>query len=141
MESRNLAVILAFRQDRANRLPEQTQRRMYGGVARARRHGGGIVKIFHWEGEPQQEFNTATTMSLYTLQLIIRITVSTYSGATPFFLYSIIYTVRHPHVAKPYLAGGRPKPLKPTYLLPLYTLIHLAHSNILTARVLGLSIP
>ena len=114
---------------------------MYGGAAQARRHGGGIVKIFHWEGEPQQEFNTATTMSLYTLQLIIRITVSTYSGATPFFLYSIIYTVRHLYAAKPYLIGGRPEPLKPTRLLPLYTLIHLVHSNILAAQVLGLSIP
>ena len=52
VKSGNLAVILAFRQDRANRLPEQTQRRAYGGAARARRHSGGIVKIFHWEGEP-----------------------------------------------------------------------------------------
>ena len=62
----------AFHQDRANRLLEQTQRHIYGGAARARRHGGGIIKNFHWEGEPQQEFNTATTTtSLYTLQLII----------------------------------------------------------------------
>ena len=95
MEPGNLAVILAFRQDRANRLPEQTQRRVYGGTARAQRHGGGIVKIFHWEGEPQREFDTATTISLHTLQLIIRITASTYSGATPFFLCGIIYTVQH----------------------------------------------
>ena len=76
MESRNLAVILAFRQDRANRLPEQTQRRVYGGAARAPRRGGGgggggIVKNFHWEGEPQREFDIATTISLHTLQLII----------------------------------------------------------------------
>ena len=61
----------AFHQDRANRLPEQTQRRVYGSAARARRHGGGIVKIFHWEGEPQRELDTATTASLCTLQLII----------------------------------------------------------------------
>ena len=61
----------AFHQDRANRLPEQTQRRVYGGAARARRHGGGIVKIFHWEGEPQRELDISTTMSLRTLQLII----------------------------------------------------------------------
>ena len=53
VEPGNLAVISAFLQDRANRLPEQTQRRVYGGAARARRHGGGIMKIFHWEGEPQ----------------------------------------------------------------------------------------
>ena len=89
MEPGNLAVILAFRQDRANRLPEQTQRHVYGSAARARRHSGGIVKIFHWEGEPQREFDTATTTSLRTLQLIIRITASTYSGATPFFLCGI----------------------------------------------------
>ena len=62
---------------------------MYGGAARARRHGGGIVKIFHWEGEPQRELDIATTISLHTLQLIIQITAFTYSGATPFFLYSI----------------------------------------------------
>ena len=71
VEPGNLAVILAFHQDRANRLPEQTQRRIYGGTARARRHSGGIVKIFHWEGEPQREFGTAITISLCTLQLII----------------------------------------------------------------------
>ena len=85
--------LLAFHLDCANRLPEQTQRRVYGGAARAPRRGGGgggIVKIFHWEGEPQRELNTATTTSLHTLQLIIRITASTYSGATPFFLYGII---------------------------------------------------
>ena len=117
MEPGNLAVISAFRQDRANRLPEQTQRHMYGGAAQARRHGGGIVKIFHWEGEPQREFNTATTTSLRTLQLIIQITASTYSGATPFFLCGIIYTVQHLHAAKPYLAGGRPESLKPTLYL------------------------
>ena len=64
--------LLAFHQDRANRLPEQTQRRVYGGAARAPRHGGGIVKNFHWEGEPQRELDTATTTtSLRTLQLII----------------------------------------------------------------------
>ena len=53
----------AFHQDRANRLPEQTQRRVYGSTARAQRRGGGIVKIFHWEGEPQRELDTATTTS------------------------------------------------------------------------------
>ena len=71
MEPGNLAVILAFRQDYANRLPEQTQRHVYSSTAQARQHGGSIVKIFHWEGEPQQEFDIATTTSLRTLQLII----------------------------------------------------------------------
>ena len=50
---------------------------MYGDAARApRRRGGGgsIMKIFYWEGEPQQELDIATittTTSLCTLQLII----------------------------------------------------------------------
>ena len=53
----------AFHQDCTDRLPEQTQRCVYGGTARAQRRGGGIIKIFHWEGEPQRELDTATTMS------------------------------------------------------------------------------
>ena len=77
----------AFHQDRADRLPEQTQRRVYGGAARAPRHGGGIVKIFHWEGEPQRELDTATTTATTTssriLQLIIRSTALTTSVAPP----------------------------------------------------------
>ena len=48
----------AFHQDRANRLPEQTQRRVHGGAARTRRHG--IVKIFHWEGEPRHSYYVFT---------------------------------------------------------------------------------
>ena len=79
----------AFHQDRANRLPEQTQRRVYGGAARALRRGGGgggggIVKFFHWEGEPQRELDTATTTtSPRILQLIIRSTAFTTSVAPP----------------------------------------------------------
>ena len=71
----------AFYQDRANRPLEQTQRRIYGGAARAPQRGGGgggggsIVKIFHQEGKPQRELDTATTIatttSLRILQLII----------------------------------------------------------------------
>ena len=97
----------AFHQDRADRLPKQTQRRVYGGAARAPRRGGGgsggIVKIFHWEGEPQQELDTATTTtasitSLRILQLIIRSTAFTTSGAPPpssRTAYS--YSTRHLH--------------------------------------------
>ena len=92
----------AFRQDRANRLPEQTQRRVYGSAARALRRGGGggIVKIFHWEGEPQRELDTATTTttSLRILQLIIRSTASTTSGAPPFLPYGVqLYTAPTQH--------------------------------------------
>ena len=50
---------------------------MYGGAARAPRRGGGIMKNFHWEGEPQRELDTATTTPLRTFQLIIRTTAST----------------------------------------------------------------
>ena len=95
---------------------------MYGGAARARRHGGGIVKFFHWEGEPQRELDTTTATSLRTLQLIIRIMASTYlQRRDPLLLmrYNSIYTVRHLYAAKPYLAGGRPKPLESTST-PLY---------------------
>ena len=62
----------AFHQDRANRLPEQTQRRVYGGAARAprRRGGGGIVKNFHWEGEPQRELDIATTTTTTSLRTL-----------------------------------------------------------------------
>ena len=60
----------AFHQDRADRLPEQTQRRVYGGTAQAQRRGGSIVKIFYWEGEPQRELDTATTTSfVYSIYL------------------------------------------------------------------------
>ena len=76
--------LLAFHQDRADRLLEQTQRRVYGGAARAQQRGGGIVKIFHWEGEPQRELDTATTTtSPRILQLIIRSTAFTTSVAPP----------------------------------------------------------
>ena len=93
----------AFHQDRANRLPEQTQRRVYGGAARAPRRrggggGGGIVKNFHWEGEPQRELDTATTTSFRILQLIIRSTAFTTSGVPPSSrtAYSYKYTAPTP---------------------------------------------
>ena len=96
----------AFHQDRANRLPEQTQRRVYGGAARASRRGGGggggIVKIFHWEGEPQRELDTAatttiTTTSIRILQLIIRSTAFTTSGAPPSSRTAYDHSTQHLH--------------------------------------------
>ena len=46
-----------FRLDRVNRLPEQTQRRVYGCAAPAqRRGGGGGVKNFHWGVSPSKKF-------------------------------------------------------------------------------------
>ena len=60
----------AFHQDRADRLPEQTQRHVYGSAARAQRRGGGIIKIYYWEGEPQRELNIATIISfIYSIYL------------------------------------------------------------------------
>ena len=106
--------LLAFHQDRANRLPEQTQRRVYGSAARAPRRrggGGGIVKIFHWEGEPQRELDTATTTtttSLRTLQLIIQSTASTTSGVPPSSCTAYDYSTRHLH-----LHGDRTNRIRP----------------------------
>ena len=47
-----------FHLDRVNRLPEQTQRRVYGCAAPAQRRGGGGggVKIFHWGVSPSKKF-------------------------------------------------------------------------------------
>ena len=77
----------AFYQDRANRLPEQTQRRVYGGAARAWRHGSGIVKNFHWEGEPQRELDIATTTSL---RIFNHLNHGIYLRRPPFLPYGIL---------------------------------------------------
>ena len=45
---------MAFHWDRANRLLEQTQRRVYGSAARVLRRGGG-VKIFRWGVSPSKK--------------------------------------------------------------------------------------
>src|SRR6266571_3124806 len=55
-----------FHLDRVNRLPEQTQRRVYGCAAPAQRCGGGGVKIFRWGVSPSKSLNTATTSPIYT---------------------------------------------------------------------------
>ena len=82
----------AFRQDRANRLLEQTQRHVYGGAARAQRRGGGIMKIFHCEGEPQQELNTATTTSfVYSIYSNHGITYLQRRDPLPLIQYKYIY--------------------------------------------------
>ena len=109
----------AFHQDRTDRLPEQTQRRVYGGAARAQRRGGGIVKIFHWEGEPQRELDTATTTSfVHSIYSNHGITYLQRRDPLPLIQYNGIHTVQHLHTAKPYLAGGRPEPLGFTRLYP-----------------------
>jgi len=40
-------LLLMFRLDRVNRLPEQTQRRVYGCAAPAQRRSSGSVKFFY----------------------------------------------------------------------------------------------
>ena len=88
----------AFHQDHADRLPEQTQRRVYSGAARAQRRGGGIVKSFHWKGEPQRELDTATTISfVYSIYLNHGITYLQRRDPLPLIQYNGIYTVQHLH--------------------------------------------
>ena len=107
----------AFHLDRANRLPEQTQRRVYGGTARAPRRGGGIVKIFHWEFCPNENLTQLLLHPSYT-----PIDHSKYSiylqQRDPLLLiqYNSIYTIQHLYTAKPYLVGERPEPFKFIYL-------------------------
>ena len=114
--------LLAFHQDRADRLPEQTQRHVYGSAARAQRRGGGIIKIYYWEGEPQRELNIATTISfIYFIYLNHGITYLQQRDPLPLIQYNSIHTVQYLYIAKLYFTGRRPKPLKFTYsLLPLH---------------------
>src|SRR6266700_7885017 len=58
-------LLLMFHLDRVNRLPEQTQRRVYGCAAPAQRRSGGGVKIFHWGVSPSKSLNIATTSLIY----------------------------------------------------------------------------
>ena len=53
-----------FHLDRVNRLPEQTQRRVYGYAAPAQRRGGSSIKNFHWGVSPSKSLNTATVPRL-----------------------------------------------------------------------------
>ena len=58
MEPGNLAVPLVFYQDRANRLLEQTQRRMYGSASRALRRGGDGKKFLAGRVSPNGDLRT-----------------------------------------------------------------------------------
>ena len=58
---------MAFHWDRANRLLEQTQRRVYGSAARVLRRGGGGIKIFRWGVSPSKKAQgTAIHVFSYT---------------------------------------------------------------------------
>ena len=94
----------AFHQDRADRLPEQTQRRVYGCVAPAQRRGSGGVKIFRWGVSPSKSLNTATTSPTYTFghsnrQAIIPL-------AYPLPPTNTTYTAQHLYI---YANNPRPK--------------------------------
>jgi len=54
-----------FHLDRVNRLPEQTQRRVYGCATPAQRRSGGGVKIFRWGVSPSKSLNIATMSLIY----------------------------------------------------------------------------
>ena len=58
---------MAFHWDRANRLLEQTQRRVYGSAAQVLRRGGGGMKIFRWGVSPSKKAQgTAIHVFSYT---------------------------------------------------------------------------
>src|SRR5436853_6971020 len=85
-----------FHLDRVNRLPEQTQRRVYGCAAPAQRRGGGGggggggVKIFHWGVSRSKSLNTAT-YHVYRTRSVIRIDKQLSLRRTPSLL-RILYT-------------------------------------------------
>jgi hypothetical protein len=101
VEPGNLAVILAFHRGRANRLPEQTQRRVYSCAASALRRGGVAWRIFRWEGEPQRKAQKRL-LRLYVeathvcTSVYIRIIAST-SGVTPSSHTAFNYSTQHLH--------------------------------------------
>src|SRR6266516_2021095 len=66
-------------------LPEQMQRRTYSSASSVLQRGGGVVKIFCWEGEPQQKFKSTTTTALRMLS-VIRIEQNTSLRRPPFLL-------------------------------------------------------
>ena len=81
-----------FHLDRVNRLPEQTQRRVYGCAAPAqRRGGGGGVKIFHWRVKPQQKFEHS--YHVYRTRSVIRIDKQSSLRRTP----SLLRILHTPH--------------------------------------------
>jgi len=73
-----------FRLDRVNRLPEQTQRRVYGCAAPAQRRGGSGVKIFHWGVSPSKKFEHS--YHVYRTRSVIQIDKQSSLRRTPFLL-------------------------------------------------------
>ena len=132
MEPGNLAVLSAFRQDRADRLLEQMQRRAYGCAAPALRRGGGAKNFL--AGRVSRSGGLRTR--LYTTSSRTRLVHSSHGihlRQRPPSSYAVWrYTVRHLHAAKPYTPRRRKaydEPLIQTALYSLCTLIHPAYSN------------
>ena len=74
-----------FHLDRVNRLPKQTQRRVYGCAAPAqRRGGGGGVKIFYWGVSPSKKFEHS--YHVYHTRSVIRIDKQSSLRCTPSLL-------------------------------------------------------
>ncbi len=94
-----------FHLDRVNRLPEQTQRRVYGCAAPAQRCGGGGVKIFRWGVSPSKSLNTATTSPTYTFGHSNR-QASSSGVLPPSYEYYIHRTAQHLHT---YACNPRPE--------------------------------
>ena len=82
-----------FHLDCVNRLPEQTQRRVYGCAAPAQRRGGGGVKIFRWGVSPSKSLNTATMSPIYTFGHLNR--QAFIPPAYPLPPTNTTYTVQH----------------------------------------------
>ena len=75
---------MAFHWDRANRLLEQTQRRVYGSAARVLRRGGGGVKIFRWGVSPSKKAQgTAIYTRLFVHVGLFESTASTSTSGVP----------------------------------------------------------
>ena len=77
-------LLLIFHLDRVNRLPKQTQRRVYVCAAPAQRRGGGGVKIFHWGVSPSKKFEHS--YHVYCTRSVIRIDKHSSLWRTPFLL-------------------------------------------------------
>src|SRR6266702_7681818 len=84
-------LLLMFHLDRVNRLPKQTQRRIYGCAAPVQRRGGGGVKNFRWGVSPSKSLNTATTSPIYTFSHLNR-QASSSSILPPSYEYYIHHT-------------------------------------------------
>jgi len=75
-------LLLMFHLDCVNRLPEQTQRRVYGCATPAQRRGGS-TKFFLLGGEPQQKSRTPRLQCTYS---VIRIDKHLFLRRSPFLL-------------------------------------------------------